>query len=248
MSRLHHRFDGPANAPVVVLGHSLGATMDLWAPQMPELGSYWRLLRYDLPGHGGSEVIHGTVEDFADAVVEMLDELGLEKVIYGGVSLGGAIGTTLAIRHPDRITSLMLCCSSAQFGPPSGWRDRAEMVRDVGLMAIQDMLFDRWFTPNYGDTSHAEAMLERVDPEGYAACAEALAMFDVRDRLGDVRVPTLIIAGADDIATPFDHAEELARGIRGAEFVLVPEAGHLANLERPVPVTHAMLRHLERTL
>jgi 3-oxoadipate enol-lactonase len=248
MTRLHHRFDGPPDAPVVVLGHSLGATMDLWAPQMPELGSSWRLLRYDLPGHGGSEVMHGTVEDFADAVVEMLDELGLDKVIYGGVSLGGAIGTTLAIRHPDRIRSLMLCCSSAQFGPPSGWRDRAETVREVGLMSIQDMLFGRWFTPNYGDTSHAEAMLERVNPEGYAACCEALAVFDARDRLGDVHVPTLIIAGADDIATPVDHAEELARGIRGAEFVLVPEAGHLANLERPVPVTHAMLRHLERIL
>ncbi len=248
MTRLFHRFDGPPGAPVVVLGHSLGCTLDLWAPQMPELASSFRLLRYELPGHGASEVIHGTVEDFADAVVEMLDELGLDKVSYGGVSLGGAIGTTLAIRHPDRIRSLMLCCSSAQFGPPSAWRDRAALVREGGLEQISEVLFERWFTPSYFDTSAAEAMLARVDPEGYAACCEAIAVFDARDRLGDIRVPTLIIAGAEDIATPFDHAEELARGIQGAEFVLVPEAAHLANYERPVPVTHAMLRHLERML
>jgi 3-oxoadipate enol-lactonase len=247
MTRLHHRFDGPDDAPVLVLGPSIGTTTDLWEPQLPALTAAWRVLRYDLPGHGGSEVLHGTVGDIAEAVAGTLDALGLEKVAYGGVSLGGAIGTTLAIEHPARITRLILCCTSARFGEPSGWHERAAKVRAGGLGPLADMVVGRWFTPGHTDTQGAREMLSRVDPEGYAACCEALAAFDVRDRLGEVRAPTLVIAGAEDIATPLDHAETLAQGIPGAELVVVPGAAHLANLERPEPVTNAMLRHLERT-
>ncbi|MGH3373531.1 MAG: 3-oxoadipate enol-lactonase [Actinoallomurus sp.] len=247
MTRLHHRFDGPEDAPVLVLGPSIGTTMDLWKPQLPGLTATWRVLRYDLPGHGGSGVIHGTVGDIAEAVAELLEALGLERFAYGGVSLGGAVGTTLALEHPDRVASLVLCCTSARFGPPSGWRERAAKVRSGGLEPLADTLVGRWFTPGHTATADARAMLAHVDPEGYAACCEALATFDVRDRLPEVSAPTVVIAGAEDIATPLDHAETLAQGIPGAELVIVPGAAHLANLERPEPVTHTMLRHLERT-
>jgi 3-oxoadipate enol-lactonase len=247
MTRLHHRLDGPDDAPVLVLGPSIGTTTDLWEPQMPALTAAWRVLRYDLPGHGGSEVLQGTIGDIAEAVAGTLDALGLDTAAYGGVSLGGAIGTTLAIEHPARITSLILCCTSARFGEPSGWHERAAKVRAGGLEPLADMLVGRWFTSGHTDTRRARAMLSQVDPEGYAACCEALAAFDVRDRLGEVRAPTLVIAGAEDIATPLDHAETLAQGIPGADLVVVPGAAHLANLERPEPVTNAMLRHLERT-
>jgi 3-oxoadipate enol-lactonase len=247
MTRLHHRFDGPDDAPVLVLGPSIGTTMDLWEPQLPDLTATWRVLRYDLPGHGGSGAIHGTVGDIADAVAGLLDLLGLEKAAYGGVSLGGAVGTMLALEHPDRVTSLVLCCTSARFGPPSAWRERAAKVRAEGLLSLADMLVGRWFTPGYAGAGDARAMLAHVDAEGYAACCEALAGFDVRDRLGEVRAPTLVIGGAEDIATPPDHAETLAQSIPGAELVMVCGAAHLANLERPEAVTHAMLRHLERT-
>lgn len=245
MTRLHHRFDGPDDAPVLVLGPSLGTTMDLWEPQLAALTAGWRVLRYDLPGHGGSGVIHGTIGDIAAAVTGLLDALGLEKVAYGGVSLGGAVGTTLAIEHPERITSLILCCTSARFGDPAAWHDRAAKVRAGGLEPLADTFLGRWFTPAYAGTAAARAMLARVDAEGYAACCEALAAFDARDRLGEVSVPTLVVAGAEDVATPLEHAETLAEGIPGARLVVVPGAAHLANLERPEPVTHAMLRHLE---
>jgi 3-oxoadipate enol-lactonase len=247
MTRLHHRFDGPQDAPVLVLGSSIGTTMDLWKPQLPELTEAWRVLRYDLPGHGGSGVIHGTVSDIAAAVADLLGTLGLRKFAYAGVSLGGAVGTTLALEHPDRLSSLVLCCTSARFGEPAGWHERAAKVRAEGLDALADLFVGRWFTPGHPRAGEARAMLAYVDPEGYAACCESLAAFDVRDRLADVRVPTLVIAGAEDVATPLDHAELLARGIPGAELVVVTGAAHLANLERPEPVTHAMLRHLERT-
>jgi 3-oxoadipate enol-lactonase len=248
MTPLHHRLDGPHDAPVVVLGSSIGTTLDLWEPQLPALAESWRVLRYDLPGHGGSAAIHGTIDDFADAVVELLDGLGLDRVAYGGVSLGGAVGTALALRHPDRIVSLILCCTSARFGEPEGWHERAAKVRAGGLEPLADMFVGRWFTPAHTDTSGVRDMLKRVDPEGYAACCEALAAFDARDRLAEVRAPTLVVAGAADIATPLHHAETLAHGIPGAELVVVPGAAHLANLERPEPVTDVMVRHLERTL
>jgi 3-oxoadipate enol-lactonase len=247
MTRLHHRFDGPEDAPVLVLGPSLGTTMDLWEPQLAALTARRRVLRYDLPGHGGSGVIHGTIGDFAAAVIDLLDALGLEKVAYGGVSLGGAVGTTLAVEHPDRVTSLVLCCTSARFGDPASWHDRAAKVRAGGLEPLADTLLGRWFTPAYAGTAAVRPMLAHVDAEGYAAWCEALAGFDARDRLGDVRAPTLVVAGAEDAATPLSHAETLATGIPGARLVVVPGAAHLANLERPEPVTHAMLRHLERT-
>jgi 3-oxoadipate enol-lactonase len=247
MTRLHHRFDGPEDAPVLVLGPSLGTTMDLWEPQLADLTTTWRVLRYDLPGHGGSGCIHGTVGDIANALSGLLGVLGLAKVAYAGISLGGAVGTMLAIDHPDRVSSLVLCCTSARFGEPSGWHERAARVRADGLEPLAGMLVGRWFTDQYARTASARAMLAHVDAEGYAACCEALASFDVRDRLKEVSAPTLVIAGAEDVATPVDHAELLAQRIPDAELVIVPGAAHLANLERPEAVTHAIRRHLERT-
>jgi 3-oxoadipate enol-lactonase len=248
VSDLNHRFDGPEDAPIVVLGPSLGTTLDLWEPQLPALTASWRTLRFDLPGHGGSAPMHGSVADFADAVVDLLDGLGVGRVAYAGVSLGGAIGTSLALRHPDRLTSLALCCTSARFGDPGPWHDRAARVRAEGLAPLTDLFLGRWFTADYAGpgADAVRKMLEQVDPEGYAACCEAIADFDARDRLGDVRVTTLVVAGAEDVATPLDHAEALAGGIPGAELVAVPGA-HLANLECPRPVTEALVRHLERT-
>jgi 3-oxoadipate enol-lactonase len=247
MTRLHHRLDGPHDAPVLVLGPSVGTTLEVWAPQLPALTAAWRVLRYDLPGHGGSGVLHGTVGDIATAVAELLDTLGVREFGYAGISLGGAVGTTLAVERPERVTSLVLCCTSARFGEPAGWHERAATVRSGGLLPLAGMLAGRWFTPGHADPGLARDMLAQVDPEGYAACCDALAVFDERDRLGQVRAPTLIIAGAEDVATPLAHAETLLRGIPGADLAVVTGAAHLANLEQPEAVTTAMLGHLERT-
>ena len=246
MTSLHHRLDGPEDAPVLVLGPSLGTTLDLWEPQLPAFTGAWRVLRYDLPGHGGSPSFHGGVDDIADAVVALLDRHGIGRAAYAGVSLGGAVGTTLALRHPDRIGRLALCCTSARFGDPAGWHERAARVRAGGLGPLFETFLGRWFTKGYDGpgVEATRAMLATVDPEGYAACCEALAAFDVRDRLGAVRAPTLVVAGEEDMATPPGHAEVLARGIPGAALTVVPGAAHLANLERPEPVTDAIAGHL----
>ncbi|WP_239094875.1 3-oxoadipate enol-lactonase [Planotetraspora silvatica] len=252
---LHHRFDGPPDAPVVVLGPSLGTSLALWEPQLPALTRRWRVLRYDLPGHGDSPTpgltmdgltMDGlTMDDLAGMVLAVLDRHGLDVVAYAGVSLGGAIGTTLAVAAPGRVGSLVLCCTSAFFGPPEPWRERAALVRREGMEPVARATAARWFTPGFAGAEPYLAMVRRADPEGYAACCEAIGAFDVRDRLGLVQAPTLVIAGAEDPATPPDHARVLADGIPDADLLVIPEAAHLANVERPDVVTGALTAHFE---
>lgn len=242
-----HRFDGPEDAPVVVLGPSLGTTHDLWAPQLPALTGSWRVLRYDLPGHGGAPAAPVTMADLAAGVGALLDRYGLERVAYCGVSIGGAIGATLAATAADRIGSLVLCCTSAYFGGPDGWLERAALVRREGMEPLVEAARGRWFTPAFATPEPQLTMLRETDPEGYAACCEAIAGFDLRDRLGAVRAPTLVIAGAEDPATPVEHSRLLAAGIPGAALHVVAGAAHLANVERPDEVGEAIARHLTAT-
>lgn len=242
---LHHRFDGPPDAPVVVLGPSLGTTLDLWEPQLAALTREWRVLRYDLPGHGGSAAASGfTVDDLAAAVLALLDRHGLDTAAYAGVSLGGAVGTTLALLAPGRVGSLVLCCTSARFGTPESWHERAALVRAEGTAPLAEATRRRWFTAGFPGAGRYLDMLTGVDREGYAACCDALAVFDVRERLGEVRAPALVVAGAEDPATPPADAGILAGGIPRADLLVVPGAAHLATVERPDVVNEAIVRHL----
>lgn len=244
--RLHHRFDGPPDAPVVVLGPSLGTNLDLWEPQLPALTRSWRVLRYDLPGHGGSPARSGfTLEDLAAELLALLGSYYLGSAAYAGTSMGAAIGAALAATAQDRIRALVLCCTAARFGTPQAWHERASLVRREGMEAVAATTPSRWFTPGFPDPEPYVAMLRAADPEGYAACCEALARFDLRDRLGDITAPTLVIAGAEDPATPPADARLLAAGIPGARLVVLPAAAHLAGVERPGEVGRAIVHHLE---
>ena len=249
---LYYEADGPRDAPVVVLGPSLGTTTGLWAPQLPALTERWRVLRYDLPGHGQSPPPDGgrtlTVDDLAAQVLEILNAEGVARFAHAGVSLGGAVGAALALIAPDRVAGLILCCTSPRFGPPERWRERAALVRREGVGPVADTAAARWFTPGFTGAEPYVAMLRAADPAGYAACCDALAAFDITDRLADIAAPTLVIAGAEDGPTPpAGHGDVLAARIPAAELVVVDGAGHLANVERPGPVTDAIVRHLERT-
>jgi 3-oxoadipate enol-lactonase/4-carboxymuconolactone decarboxylase len=248
----HHRADGPEHAPVLVLGPSLGTSARVWDAQVPALARYHRVIRYDLPGHGGSPSglvpeSGATVADLGEAVLRLADRLGTERFGYAGVSLGGAVGTWLALHHPDRLTCLALVCTSAWFGPPDGWHERAALVRSHGTGPVADAAAGRWFTPAFAASPAAAALVDALrnatDPAGYAACCDALASFDVRDELAGITVPTLVITGRDDLPTPPAHGRELADGIPDAALVEIPRAGHLANAERPRPVTAALAAH-----
>ncbi|MEU6714512.1 4-carboxymuconolactone decarboxylase [Nonomuraea sp. NPDC046802] len=245
---MQHRLDGPEHGPPLLLGPSLGTSMRLWEPQLAALTRTFRVLRFDLPGHGGAPPPVGgslTIDVLAERVLEVAEASGMESFHYAGVSIGGAIGATLAARHPGRLRSLAMICSSARFGEPAGWRERARLVRDEGTAALLEATAARWFA---GPADRALLDdLAAADPEGYAACCEALAGYDLRAELGAITVPTLVLAGRDDPATPPVHARELADGIGGATLVEVPAAAHLANVDQPEKVTAALLAHLPVT-
>jgi 3-oxoadipate enol-lactonase len=245
------RLDGPSGAPVVVLSNSLGTTWDMWEPQLPALNEQFAVLRYDHPGHGHGrgDPAANSIEALGRAVLGMLDERGLERVSYCGLSLGSAVGAWLAINAPERIDRLVLACTSTRFGTREGWLARAATVRADGVEAIADAVLQLWFTPD----THAHepdlvrsyrAMMVSAEPEGYAACCEALAAWEPGDALGAIGAPTLVLAGSEDTATPPDGCEAVARCIPGARLRVLAGAGHLANLEQPGAFDRLLLGHL----
>jgi 3-oxoadipate enol-lactonase len=244
--------DGPPEAPVLVLGPSLGTDLGLFDAQVRELADSYRVIRYDLRGHGGSPVVPGpySVADLADDVRSLLDELGIERFAYAGVSLGGAIGLQLAVTVPDRVTRLVVMASAARFPDPPSWKARADRVRAEGTEFLVPSRIGAWVTPAFA-ASHPEeterllGMLRSTPREGYAACCETIESFDVRDRLAEITAPALVIAGADDPATTPDTVRQVADGIRDARFVVVPQASHLLNAEQPDAVTAEIRRFLD---
>ncbi|MEV5322365.1 3-oxoadipate enol-lactonase [Streptomyces sp. NPDC052687] len=243
---LNHRAEGAPSAPPLLLGPSLGTSYALWDQVAPELSAAHRVIRWDLPGHGGSPAglvrAGATVGDLAGLVLALADALGVQRFAYAGVSLGGAVGLHLAVHHPERISSLAVYCSSAHFGGAKPWQERAAVVRREGLAELAESANARWFTPGFTVPDlvrdHREA-----DPEAYAACCDALAAFDLRYRLAAIRVPTLLIAGRDDPATPPAHLREIADAVPGATPVEIPGASHLAPAERPGAVLAALRSH-----
>jgi 3-oxoadipate enol-lactonase len=249
---LAHRLHGPEDGPVLVLANSLGTTQQLWEQQLPTLAQRFRVLTYDHPGHGDSGLPESpcTVEAFAEGVLEQLDALAVERVSFCGTSIGGMVGIALALRAPERLERLILSCTSAYIRLPEGWMERARLVRTEGVEAVADTVVARWFTPELGreapeTVARFRAMLVSTPPEGYARCCEALAAWDARERVPAISVPTLVIAGAEDRATPIEHSELLASHIRGARLTVLTRAAHLANVEQAEAFTGAVLEHLE---
>ncbi len=248
--RLHVTDEGPPDAgPPLVLLCSLGSTVDMWAPQREELAGRVRVLTMDTRGHGGSPVPDGpyTVEELADDVLETLDDLGVARAAFAGLSLGGAMGQAVALRAPDRVTSLALLCTSARFANLQTFSDRAVTARAEGMDAIADGVVARWFTDDADDATVARmrAMIAATPPEGYASCCEAIVAWDSRGDLGRITAPTLVISGAEDPATPPEHGQALADGIPGATFEVVADAAHLASYQRPDVVTGLLAEHVK---
>ncbi|MFJ9351681.1 3-oxoadipate enol-lactonase [Streptomyces sp. NPDC101237] len=245
---LDHRAEGPASAPPLLLGPSLGTSYALWDAVAPELSARHRVVRWNLPGHGGAAPgpvgAGASVGDLAGLVLALADSLGVERFGYAGVSLGGAVGLHLAVHHPDRLESLAVICSSAHFDGPRPWRERAARVRREGVAWLADSADARWFTPGF-DVPRLVEDQRTADPQAYAACCDALAAFDLRDRLGEITVRTLLIAGRQDRATPPPHLREIADAVPAATLVELPGAAHLAPAQCPDEVLAALRPHLD---
>jgi 3-oxoadipate enol-lactonase len=252
---LAHRVDGPPSAPAVFLSPSLGTTWEMWDALTEALVPAHRVVRYDTRGHGRSPVPPGpsTVADLAADVVALADSLGIERFGFVGLSLGGAIGQQLALTTPTRLTAAVLCCTVPSFGDPATWTERAAQVRGSGMSVLAEATRGRWFTDGFR-AAHPEvveehvAMLTGTDPEGYASCCEALAGFDVWDRLAEITVPTRVVAGADDAVAPPATCAQMASAIPGADLVVIDDASHIASAAQPAAFHAAVVEHLGRHL
>jgi 3-oxoadipate enol-lactonase len=248
---LHHRLDGPADAPLLALSNSLGTSLTMWDEHVPALASQFRILRYDQRGHGRTPAPPGpyTVAELGRDALTLLDRLGLQRVSLCGTSLGGMTAMWIAIHAPERIDRLVLCCTSAYLPPRQAWTDRAATVRARGMEAVVDAVLDRWFTPALSKrrpqtVARTRQALLATPPEGYAGCCEAIATHDLRGELASITAPTLVLAASADPATPPEHGRQIADSIDGARLVTLEEARHLAVVEQPEESARAVLAHL----
>jgi 3-oxoadipate enol-lactonase len=241
----HHESAG--DGPTVLMGSSLGTTLHMWDGQLP-LAERFRLIRYDHRGHGGSPAPPGPYE-IADLAGDVL-ELGIERAHHVGLSIGGMIGMWIAANAPERIDRLVLICTSAQLGPPSMWQERAAKVLEASSTeSVADPVVDRWLTPAFAaghpdERAKLRAMLTSADPEGYAACCGAIERMDLRGVLARITAPTLIISGADDLATPVEHQRLIAETIPGARHEILSPAAHTAAVEQADAVNRLIEEHL----
>jgi 3-oxoadipate enol-lactonase len=242
---LFYDLTGPEGAPVVAFSNSIGTTLEMWDRQVSALSNRYRCLRYDTRGHGRSPVAEQpvTIEQLADDLAGLLDALDIEQAHIIGLSLGGMTAQAFGIRHAARAQSLTLMATSAYL--PHGWDERAATVRANGMGAIVDAVLARWFTPNFA-AAHPEAVAplrQRFlanNPQGYAACCEAIRDMDLRASNAALQASTLIIAGADDQATPVMMMEDIRARVPQAELVVLPQAAHILAVER----ANAVNRHL----
>ena len=255
-ARLAASLDGPDGAPVLVLANPIGTTRAIWAAQVPVLQRHFRLLRFELRGHGepggGSAAPPGpySIAELGTDVLGLMRDYGVATAAYCGISIGGMIGLWLAANVPERISSLVVCCAAITPMPSrQAWLDRAALVRSGGMAAISQLTPPRWFTADFiarrpAAVSAVLDMLLGTDPRGYAGCAEAIAGLDLAPALGAIKAPTLVLAGAEDPAAPPWQGARTALGITDSRLCVIRGTSHLAPYQTPGPVTAAILGHL----
>jgi 3-oxoadipate enol-lactonase len=247
---IHVVLDGPASAPVLMLSNSLGTTHRMWDDQVPAFTQHFRLVRYDRRGHGQSGIAKGpyTIEALARDALAVMDGLGLAKVHWCGLSMGGMEGQWLGANAPERIGKLILSNTSSYFPDKNAWNDRLNLVREKGVAAFADANMERWFTKDFRARSpdtvaRIRQMFAATPLEGYLACGAAVRDMDQRELLPKITAPTLVIVGRHDPATPPEAGEYIKSRIPGAQMVVL-EAAHLSNVEQPQAYAEAVLGFL----
>jgi 3-oxoadipate enol-lactonase len=251
---IHYTLDGPADAPVVMMSHSLAASGRMWDAQMPALRDY-RVLRFDTRGHGQSSVPGGPydLDTLADDAYGLLDALDIGQVLFVGLSMGGMIGQVLALKHPDRLACAVLCDTSSHMPAEArpAWMERIALVEREGMEAVVEGTIDRWFNPGFVN-AHPEAvepvraMIRATPAAGYAGCIHAISRIDVTEKLRSVSVPVQVICGEDDPSTPVAASEAIHAAIPGSELVLIPDARHFVNIEQAEAFNAALTGFLKR--
>jgi len=249
---IHVEVEGPDRAPVLMLSNSLGTTLHMWDAQVEPLTKHFRLVRYDRRGHGKSGVPKGpyTMERLGRDVLAVLDGLGIQKINWCGLSMGGMVGQWLGANAPQRIERLILSNTSCYFPDKTAWNDRIKFVREKGLAALAGPNMERWFTKGFRERS-PETIARMVEMfvatplEGYIGCGEAVRDMDHRELLPKIKAPTLVIIGKHDPATTPEAGEYIRSHIPGATHVVL-DAAHISNIEQSAAYTSAVLDFLTR--
>jgi 3-oxoadipate enol-lactonase len=248
-TRLFYRLEGRSDLPALVLSHSLGCDLGMWAPQMPDLLDHFQVLRYDARGHGASATPAGdyTIDQLGQDVLALADRLKLSEFSFCGISMGGAVGQWLAMNAPQRLTKLVLANTAPKFGTAETWDARRKAVLEGGMGAIVEAIMQRFFSAENQQSVWAQstrAIVLGTNPIGYAACCTALRDADTRSDLGKISASTLVIGSEKDPSTPWEgNGSVLARDIPRAKAVRL-ESAHLSNLEQPRAFTTAVLEFL----
>ncbi len=250
---VRYRLDGPEDRPVVMLGHSLMANLAMWDPQMPALTARYRVLRYDTRGHGGTQATPGpyTIELLTADAKALLDALGIGRVHYVGLSLGGMVGQLLAAKHPEALQSLVLCDTASHMPPPELWDERVRTAELEGLDPLIPPTLERWFTARFRERREdaiesVRAMMREASVQGYAGCCQAIRDMNQTGVLATIKAPTLIVVGDQDPSTPVSTAQGLHERIAGSELVVLKDGAHLPNIEQPEAFNAALLDFLDR--
>jgi 3-oxoadipate enol-lactonase len=253
--RIHYTLEGPADAPIVTMSHSLAANLSMWDPQMSVLTARYRVLRYDTRGHGGTDVPEGpySLDQLAEDVRALLQALGIQRTSFIGLSMGSMIGQVLALTYPEMIQCLILCEASSRTSPELQliWDERIRVAQTQGMGAHVESTIDRWFTAPFQErradvVDPVRAMIRATKPEGYVGCIHAIKGLDLIERQNAIRIPTLIIVGEEDPASPVANSQAIHERIQGSELVILKSAAHLSNMEQPEVFNRAVLAFLEK--
>jgi 3-oxoadipate enol-lactonase len=249
-SSTHYELAGPHDAPVLVLSHALGTNLTLWDQQVEALRGSFQIIRFDTRGHGKSAAPRGpyTLSFLASDIVTLLDELGVSRAHFCGVSMGGLIGQYLAVYHPERIASLVLSNTAAKIGNDEKWDRRIQLVAEAGMPAVFEEVLDGWFSAPFRDlhppiVDSLAGALKATAPEGYIGCCQAIRDADLSQHLERIKAPTLVIAGTEDQATPMASAQFLQHNIRGSRLIPL-RCAHLACAEVAAEFTGQLNRFL----
>jgi 3-oxoadipate enol-lactonase len=248
-----YRFDGPKNRRVVMMSNSLMSDLTMWDVTVPALVDRYRVLRYDTRGHGHSGTTPGpySIALLADDAVGLMDALGIERVHFVGLSMGGMIAQQIGARYPERVHSLSLCDTASEMSMRSVWKERLAIVRSEGVAGLMDSTIQRWFTASFiaSDPLAIEKvrrMILATGPEGYIACGSAVRDMAQTTMLLQVKTPTLVLVGRKDPACTVEHATVIHRLIDGSQLVVLEDAAHLANIEQPQAFNQALRAFIDR--
>ncbi|MDA1323470.1 MAG: alpha/beta fold hydrolase [Proteobacteria bacterium] len=254
---LNYMVEGPDGAPWITFSNSLATNITMWDDQAALLSREWRVLRYDQRGHGGTEVTAPpySFDMLAEDVVALWDELGVKRSVFCGLSMGGTTGVGLAIDHDDRLSAFVGCDlrydSDAAF--TRAWDDRIAMARENGMAGMAGPTTGRWFTEAFANNPANAATMAKINGmvastplDGFIGCANALQNIGYGDKLDRINVPTLFMCGEYDPAANAAYMGPMKNAVAGSELVVVPDAGHISNMENPAAFNAGLVDFLRR--